>query len=384
VAGCWLLEAGGGWGLGKGAPFPNKNSMMKRYNNLFPNIIEFENLYVAFRRAAKGKRSCPEVAAFELDLEPQLFRLRQELQEKLYTPAGYYSFYIFDPKHRLISAAPFRDRVVHHALYNVIESIFERTFIGDSYANRIGKGTHRALDRAQQFARRYAYVLQCDVRQFFPSIDHAILTDLLHKKIVDTDVRWLMDAIIRSGRGVLDHDYKMQYFPGDDLLAVERPRGLPIGNLTSQFWANVYLNELDQYVKRELRCPAYVRYVDDFLLYSNDKPELWRWREAVVDKLATLRLTIHERRSTVYPVKNGIPFLGFQVFPTHRRLKRRNGVMFKKRLQRYWRMVERGEMTIAELSQRIQGWVAHAAMGDTWGLRKSLLALPHSVAHQNQ
>jgi RNA-directed DNA polymerase len=108
--------------------------MMKRYNNLFPKVIEFENLYLAFRRAAIGKRSCPEVAAFELDLESQLFRLRRELLDKRYTPAGYYSFYIFDPKHRLISAAPFRDSVVHHALCSVIESRFERTFIGDSYA----------------------------------------------------------------------------------------------------------------------------------------------------------------------------------------------------------------------------------------------------------
>lgn len=163
------------------------------------------------------------MAAFERDLEVNLLRLQRELAEHSYRPGGYYSFHIRDPKHRLVSAAPFRDRVVHHALCNVTEPLFERTFIGDSYANRLGKGTHRALDRAQQFARCFLYVLQCDVREFSPSIDHACLRAVLARKITDPDVLWLIDAILDNGADVLRDEYRMVYFPGDDLLeAVER------------------------------------------------------------------------------------------------------------------------------------------------------------------
>ena len=148
--------------------------MAKVYADLWPQVTDFENLYLAYRKAAKGKRGKAPVASFEFNLEAELCRLQDELIADTYRPGPYHSFYIRDPKHRLISAAPFRDRVVHHALCNVIEPIFERTFIGDSYANRAGKGTHRALDRAQEFARRYHYVLQCDIEQFFPSVDNAI------------------------------------------------------------------------------------------------------------------------------------------------------------------------------------------------------------------
>lgn len=347
---------------------------MKTFKHLYPTITSFENLYLAFKKAAKGKRGQSSVAAFEFDLEANLFRLQEELQAKTYRPGGYDSFYIHDPKHRLISAAPFRDRVVHHALARVIEPIFERGFIADSYANRVGKGTHAALDRCQEFARGYRYVLQCDVRQFFPSIDHALLRTILARKIADPDTLWLAGAILDSGVGVLAADYELVYFPGDDLFAALRPRGLPIGNLTSQFWANCYLDGLDQFVKRELRCRAYVRYVDDFLLFSDDKGRLWAWRAAVAGYAAGLRLTLHEREGTVYPVADGIPFLGFRVYPGYRRLKRANGVAFGRRLRGYCAAVAAGEMSYPDLQRRIQGWIAHAAHGDTYGLRRSLFS----------
>jgi hypothetical protein len=271
---------------------------------------------------------------------------------------------------------------VHHALVQFIEPIFERSFIHDSYANRVGKGTHRALDRCQAFARRYPYVLQCDLRQFFPAVDHAILRGILARKIADPGVLWLIDCILKGGEGVLAGEYDMVWFPQDDpstgtgqgLFAVNRPRGLPVGNLTSQFWANCYLNPLDHYVKRELRCPAYLRYVDDFLLFSERKRELWAWKRAVQDFAAGLRLTLHERESTVYPVTNGIPYLGFRVYPTHRRLKRRNGVAFVRRLRAGCAALERGETTQHELNQRVRGWVAHAAHGDTFRLRQSIFS----------
>jgi retron-type reverse transcriptase len=356
--------------------------MAKVYRDLYPSITRFDNLHLAYKKAACGKRGKPQTAEFDYELEANLIRLQRELRSRRYRPGAYCSFYIRDPKHRHISAAPFRDRVVHHALCNIIEPLFERTFIGDSYANRIGKGTHAALDRAQRFACRYRYVLQCDIREFFPSIDHACLHSILKRKIDDPDSLWLIDIILKNGADVLADDYTMVYFPGDDLLSINRPRGLPIGNLTSQFWANVYLNELDQYIKRQLHCRAYLRYVDDFLLFSDSKQQLWEWKSCIIDVLAKLRLTLHQRSSTVYPVTNGIPFLGFRIFPHHRKLKRRNGVAFTRRLRRAEKMLSRGELEVTDLTPRVQGWVAHAAHGDTWGLRKSLLG--HSFHLKNQ
>jgi RNA-directed DNA polymerase len=313
-------------------------------------------------------------ATFEFDLEGNLLQLQRELEDKTYRPGSYTSFYIHDPKHRLISAAPFRDRVVHHALCNVIESLFERRFIFDSYANRVGKGTHRALDRCQQFARRFRYVLQCDVRQFFPSLDHAILKDILGRVIADPDVTWLVERILHSGVGVLNEAYDMVWFPGDDLLAAARPRGLPIGNLTSQFWANCYLDPFDHFVKRELRCKGYLRYVDDFLLFADDKATLWAWGEAVLAYLARLRLTIHSQRAHPRPTTEGTPFLGFVVFPTHRRLKRRNVVNYRRRLRALLAAHQAGEATAGEVCASVLGWINHARYGDTWGLRRDVLS----------
>ena len=299
--------------------------MAKAYDHLYADVSSFENLYLAYRQAARGKRGQAAVASFDFDLEENLLRLHEELAAQTYRPGAYTSFYIHDPKHRLVSAAPFRDRVVHHALCRIIEPLFERTFIGDSYANRVGKGTHAALDRAQALARRYPYVLQCDVEQFFPSIDLTILRAVLERKIADPGVRWLIGQILEGGQGLLAHEYTFVCFDGDDLFAANRPRGLPIGNLTSQFWANVYLDPLDHFITRRLRCPGYVRYVDDLLLFGPDKPTLWAWRTAVIERLARLRLTVHPGAHP-RPVTEGIPFLGFVTWPQRRRLKRQGSL----------------------------------------------------------
>jgi retron-type reverse transcriptase len=346
---------------------------MKTYKNLYPEICTLENLFLAFRAAAKGKRGRADVAVFERDLEPNLFDLQRELCAQTYRPGPYFHFPIRDPKPRIISAAPFRDRVVHHALVRVIEPIFERRFIHDSYACRVGKGTHRALDRCQYFTRRFRYVLQADLVHFFPSVDHAILHHTLARLIADARTMWLVDQIIDSGRGV-PNPHPPAYFPGDDLFAANRPRGLPIGNLTSQFWANCYLDPLDQFIKRELRCRGYVRYVDDLLLFAEDKRTLWQWKGAVAELLIGLRLRLHHRESTVYPVTNGIPFLGFRVYPHKRRLKRRNGVAFARRFRAMRAALADGEITEERLRQSVQGWLAHAAHGDTEGLRRALVA----------
>ncbi len=346
---------------------------MKTYKNLYPKIYTYENLYYAWRKAAKRKRKVPEVATFEYYLTDNLLQLEAELRSQSYQPGSYRHFYITEPKLRRISAAPFRDRVIHHALVRQIEPIFETRFSRDSYACRQGKGTHAALNRCRQFARCYSYVLQGDVVQFFPSVDHLILRDILFRIIADEQTRWLIGQILDSGAGVLANEYDMVYFSGDDLFAVHRPRGLPIGNLTSQFWANCYLNELDQFIKRELECRAYVRYVDDFLCFGHSKKELWAWKRAIMEFLPQLRLTLHEQSSTVYPVSNGIPFLGFVTYPTHRLLKRRNGIAFARRFRRQLRALSAGLLDYADVEASLRGWLAHAAHGDTYGLRRALV-----------
>jgi len=344
---------------------------------MYTKICDWENLRLAHSEAARGKRGKRPAATFEYNLADHLLELQHELVTRTYRPGAYHSFYIHEPKRRLISAAPFRDRVVHHALCNLMEPIFERSFIYDSYANRVGKGTHRALDRAQEFARRFRYVLQCDVEQFFPAIDHWLLRATLARKIHDPYVMWLIDQILASGVGVLAEEYRMRYFPGDTLLDALRPRGLPIGNLTSQFWANCYLNPFDHFVKRELGCEGYLRYVDDSLLFADDKPTLWAWREAVTWQSARYRLTIHPGAHP-RPTAEGFPFLGFVVYPTHRRLKRRKAVDYRRRLKRLVAEWVAGERTQEAVVESLLGWINHARYGDTWGLRRSM------VAHLNE
>jgi RNA-directed DNA polymerase len=356
---------------------------MKTYRHLYPQIHDFENLYWAYRKARRGgKRKKETVAAFELDLEANLWQLHEELCAQRYRPGPYHSFYIVERKRRLISAAPFRDRVVHHALCRVIEPVFERRFIHDSYACRLGKGTHRAVARAQAFARRRRYVLQCDVEQFFPSVDHQILRSFIAHHIADEKVLWLVDQILDSGAGVLASEYRMRWFPGDDLLSAIRPRGLPIGNLTSQHWANVYLDRLDHFVKEDLRCHCYLRYCDDFLLFHDDRDVLWAWREAIIDFLQKLRLCLHEERAVVYPCRTGIPWLGFRVFPHYRLLRKDNVKSFTHRLRRLQQAYATGQIDAEQVGVSIQSWIAHASHANTYRLRQRIFygaAFPRPV-----
>ncbi|MCP4363436.1 MAG: RNA-dependent DNA polymerase [Chloroflexi bacterium] len=346
--------------------------MMKTFKNLYPQIHTFENLYYAFRKARRGKRGQAAVAQFENNLEENLLTLQEVLQSESYQPGAYTHFTLYEKKPRYISAAPFKDRVVHHALCQMIEPIWEARFIPDSYACRVGKGTHAALNRCQQFARSYPYVLQTDITQFFPSVDHQILRRALAHHIACPATLRLCDKIIASGEGIHRHTYTMQWFPGDDLWAANRPRGLPIGNQTSQFWANVYLHQLDQFIKQQLRCKAYLRYVDDVLLFAPNKATLHGWQREISQFLQTLRLIIHPRKSRVYPIHCGIPFLGFTTFPTHRKLQRQNGVNFMRRFKRQIAAYAGGRISRQQLDAAIQGWIAHAQQGNTYRLRGSI------------
>jgi hypothetical protein len=347
--------------------------MPKTYRNLWPRLVSFENLWLAYLAARRGKRARPAVAAYELDAETRLLRLQERLEAGAYQPGAYRTFVIREWKRRVVSAAPFEDRIVHHALCRVIEPIYEMRFIHDSYACRRGKGTLAALDRAQHFARGHRYVLQIDIREFFPSIDHAILEATLSRHIGDKRVLGLCRRIIASGRDVLAEEYTPHYFPGDDLFALLRGRGLPIGNLTSQFWANVMLHPLDLFIKQDLHCHAYLRYCDDLVLFADDKPTLHTWKDALRQRLAALRLTIHDDRAQVSPVSAGFPFVGWTVYPERRRLRRRNVVRFRRRYRARLKSYAAGEIDFDRLSATVNGWVGQTKHGSTSGLRKAIL-----------
>lgn len=346
---------------------------MKTYKNLYPQIYTFSNLYWSFRDARRGKRDRAAVASFEFELESNLWTIQRQLREQTYRPGSYTNFTIREPKQRLISAAPFPDRVVHHALCNVIEPIWEKRFIHTSFACRVGKGTHRALDCCEKWIRRYRYAFHGDIVKYFPAIDHAILRALLARRIADEQTMGLIDLILDGGAGIQAGEGAPVFLPGDDLFAALRRRGLPIGNLTSQFWANVYLHELDKFVKHELRCPAYLRYMDDFVLFSDDKAQLWDWHSAIRQFLADrLRLVLHPRKSVVFPTHTGIDFCGFRIYPTHRRLRRSSVRRFVRRLCRQRDAFQAGDLSYEEMTTSVKAWIAHAEHGDTWRLRERI------------
>jgi len=351
---------------------------VKRFGHLWPQIIDFGNLLYAARRAQRAKRYRPSVLAFNFNLEQELHSLQLELITRIYQPGAYRTFEIQDPKPRLISAAPYRDRVVHHALCNIIVPLFDRTFIDDTYANRLGYGTHRALARFIHFARTSRYVLQCDVRKYFPSIDLEILKGLVRRKIRCRDTLWLLDLLIDHSN---PQEPVLAYFPGDDLLTpLTRRQGLPIGNLTSQFLANVYLNGFDHFVKEQLKARKYLRYVDDFALFSDDWQFLADARLAIEDYLATLRLQIHPVKSQLFETAQGANFVGFRVlplgdtFPKEVRVRVRNDNLRRSRHRMRQLQLDyaHGSISLDDLVHRLQSWEAHLFHGNTCGLRRSL------------
>lgn len=344
---------------------------MKRYGFLWESIISLENLISAAKKAQKAKRFRDNVLYFNYYLEDELCKLREELKEKVYNPGSYKTFQIFEPKKRTISAAPYRDRVVHHALCNIIVPIFERTFISDSYANRVGFGSHRALKRFTSYLRNNKYVLQCDIKKYFPSIDHGILKTIIRRMIKCPNTLWLIDKIIDNSN---PQEPVNEYFPGDDLFTpFERKRGLPIGNLTSQFFANVYLNNFDHFIKENLRAKRYIRYVDDFAIFSNSKNELADWKSILEEELVKYRLKIHPVKSRITEVKYGVNFLGFRVFPDKIRVRNENLRRARKRIKLLREKYSDGIITFDEVRQSIQSWMAHLKHGDTYNLRKNIL-----------
>ncbi len=344
---------------------------MKRIGNLFSEIVSFENLLLASKAAQKAKRYRDNVLAFNYDLEKNLNRLGEELTNRAYRPGPFRSFVIHDPKRRIISAAPYRDRVVHHAVCRVVEPVFERSFIFDSYANRKGKGTHRALVRFTEYCRRYRYVFQADVQKYFPSIDHEILKGELRRKIKCPDTLWLLDTII-------DHSNPQEeapaFFPGDDLFAQLRRRGIPIGNLTSQHFANVYLDRFDHFVKERLGCGGYVRYVDDFALFSNDREELRDWRSQVEHRLESLRLRIHPVKSQIAATSRGASFVGFRVLPDRVRVLNRSLKKARTRFRNLQEDYASWKIDLDFVLASLGSWLSHVSHANSRKLQEKVLS----------
>lgn len=346
--------------------------MVQRHDGLFEPIASFAALHAAAQRAIAGKRKKPGAAAFMAHLEPNLLKLERELQDQSYRTGRYLEIVVRDPKRRLVSAAPFRDRVVHHALHAVIGPIFERGFIDHTYANRTGLGTHRALARYEHYRDRFRHVLRADIYRYFPSIDHAVLKADLRRRIACERTLWLCDTIID---GANPQEEVLLHFAGDDLFTpLERRRGLPLGNLTSQFFANVYLDGFDHFCKEVLRAP-YLRYVDDFALFANDAGQLHAWQARIASYLAQRRLLLHPRKTQVQPSAQPAQFLGFVTAPGgYRRLPEANVTRFANRLRLLRKRWQAGEIEPLEVRQRIGAWVAHASHANTVQLRHTLFA----------
>ena len=313
---------------------------MKRTGHLFSQVTGFSNLLAAAKRARQGCGWGPESARFFFHLEPELLRLRRELQSGVHHPGPYRFFEVRDPKQRTIAVAPFRDRVVHHAVVAVLEPIFERCFIFDSHATRKGKGTHAAIGRAQFFLRRWPWYLKMDVEKYFASVDHDILLALLARKIKDRRLLNLLERIIRNadGRGI----------------------GLPIGNLTSQFLANVYLDPFDHLLKDRWRIPGYVRYMDDWVIFSDGPGPLRALIPSIEEFLwQRLRLRLKPDGTWLNQARHGLGFLGVRIHPNHIRQRRENRTRSLRRINERMTAWDRREIDDQGLSHSLDSIVGH-------------------------
>lgn len=337
--------------------------MAKTCKLLYPKIYSFEALHQAYRRARRGHRDCREVLRFEQDLEGNLLQLQNELIWRTYRTGRYRYFEILEPKRRLVAALPFRDRVAQHALVAAIEPIWERRFIFDSYACRIGRGAHAGADRAQLFLRQVkrrhdrVYVYKADIAKYFASIDHATLKTLLRRHIACAGTLAMLDEIIDS--------------TGAEV-------GIPIGNLTSQLCANIYLHELDLFVKHELRCRRYVRYMDDFIVVHHDKRHLATVRAEIEVFLADRLQLRTNAKSQIYPVaaSNGhaLDFLGYRIWTTHRRLRKSSVRRMRRGLRSMAEQYAAGRIDLELIRCRVSSWLGHASHADSYRIREKIFA----------
>lgn len=345
---------------------------MRRHKHLFESVCSFENVMAAAKSALKGKRLRQPGADFLANLEPNVIDLCDELTAETYQPGAYRYFEIHEPKQRLVAAAPFRDRVVHHAIVRVIEPLFERRFIDDSFACRVGKGTHAAMRRALHFTKRYPFALKCDVQKYFPSISHDVLKATVARVLGDARLLALIDRVIDS-----HHDsVRQEWGTSGSLFDVENHQyGMPIGNLTSQFFANVYLDALDQFVKHTLRVKGYVRYLDDFILFEHSRAKLKSLGRRVIEQLESLELRMHPDKYRLLHSSQGVDFVGFVVRADGRIRVRTSTV---KRFQAClandrWQIRQRSR-SAAQLTNSVRAWIAHVQHAQSYRLRYAVLS----------
>lgn len=334
---------------------------MAACRDLWLELCSYSNLELAFKNARKHKTLKRHVIEFESDLANNLSLLRTELLLHSYQPKPLETFILRDPKTRKISKSDFRDRVVHHALCNIIEPFFEKMFIYDSYANRKGKGTLRAVQRFEYFWNKLSqnntfpvFILKSDIRHYFDEVDHSILLKIIRKRINDPKVLWLIQRVLSN-------------------YSTKERRGMPLGNLTSQFFANVYLNELDQLVKHKLKARHYIRYVDDFVILHYSKEKLSHWKEKIAVFLREkLALNLHPEKTKIISADRGVDFLGLKIFPYHKIMKKRNVLSFRRQLRALCERYDAGEIMYDKVYDYLEGWIAYAKNADTYNIRKRI------------
>lgn len=335
---------------------------MKNYAP-YVQLCSYKNLLQAFNNARRGKTTKHYVVEFEQALHENILQLQSELLFHTYKPKPLQTFILRDPKTRKISKSDFRDRIVHHALYAVIEEKFEKGFIFDSYANRKTKGTLKAILRFERYGKivshnftRPAYVLKADIRHYFDTVSHQLLLLIIRKRIADPRIIWLIKTILAN------HKTK------------EKGKGMPLGNLTSQFFANVYLNELDQFVKHKLRAKCYIRYVDDFVLFHHSKRQLEAYQTVIgIFLRKNLALSLHPQKSKIIPLQWGIEFLGMKIFPHHKLVKKKNLRKFYRKYTLTCRAYDEKVVSYDEIYAFLEGWIAYAKHTNTNKLRKKIL-----------
>ncbi len=362
---------------------------MHKIKNIFPKIYDFENLLKAYKAARKCKRYRADVMAYTDKLEENLIELQNELIWQTYRVGRYNIFYVYEPKKRMIMSLQFKDRVAQHAIYSQLNPFFEKQFIYDSYACRIGKGTHKAIYRLNNWLkqtdrkpRRY-YYLKLDIAKYFYRIDHKILLDILERKIADKALLNILSVIINC------EDTKFGMPLGADIGDVAFDEllddvGLPIGNLTSQMFANLYLNELDQFCKHKLHLHYYIRYMDDIIILHQDKKYLGMIRDTIADFLDTkLHLQLN-KKTCIRPTSMGIEFVGFRIWSTHIKLRKKTAKKLKKRLQHMFNAYRIGEIDKDTLNRSIASYRGVLKHFDSYGMRQSLNKMYKEITNKKE
>lgn len=332
------------------------------------DTFSFQALQAAAKRAARGKSSSASAARFWMNLEPELLKLQEQLLQGSWQPQPIRKLLIHDPKRRIITVPSFRDRVTHQALAAVIEPRIERRFIRDTYACRIGAGTHAAYRRARAWSRSHKWVAHLDVRKYFPSIDHALVQEQWHQDRYPPYIRVLCERILKAGEG----DSAGTYFPGDELFTPwNRGIGLPLGSLTSQLWANRYLDPVDHLIKDRLRVRAYLRYMDDLVLFHNSRSQLKELANAVEEACWGLRLRLH--RWEIMPTQAGLGFVGYRSLPDRVRVKRSTVNRAERRIAQKVAALKRGELSPEALWASLRATFGHWDHADAWRLKEHFL-----------